>query len=270
MVREGFARTGGGRTRYLEAGTGTPVVLLHAFPLNADMWRPQLAHVPDGHRYIAPDLRGFGPAATDRPSSATTTMAEMASDVGLLLDALEIQHATIGGLSMGGYVAFALFRLAPERFSGLLLADTRSQADTAEGREARRKMVELLRQHGPSAVADEMLPRLLGDTTRRERPAIASLVRAMIDANPPDGIAGAMEAMKDRPDSTPLLARISMPTLIVVGEEDRLTPPADAESMHRQIAGSRLVTLPRAGHLSNLEAPDDFSRTLADFLPSNL
>lgn len=231
------------------------------------MWRPQLARVADGWRIIAPDLRGFGPVARDQPA---VTMDDMALDVAAILDALEIERATIGGLSMGGYVTFALFRMARERFSGMVLADTRSQADTADGRTARAKMLEQVRTGGPSAVAGEMLPKLLSETTRRERQEIPAQVRTMIEANTPEAIAGAIQAMMARPDSTPLLPEISVPTLIVVGEEDMLTPPADAESLQRQINRSRLVVLPAAGHLSNVETPDTFSQAVADFLASNI
>jgi pimeloyl-ACP methyl ester carboxylesterase len=242
-------------------------VLLHAFPLAADMWRPVLEQAPEGWRYVAPDLRGFGAARHGAPAR---TMDDMAAGVRALLDALEIERATIGGLSMGGYVLFALYRLAPERFERLVLADTRAQADTPEGLDSRRAMLDRVRRDGPRAIADDMLPTLLGDTSHRERPALGDAVRAIVEANSAEGIAGAIEAMMSRPDSTPALSRISHPALILVGEEDRVTPIADAEAMQRQIARSRLVVLERAGHLSALEVPDRFSAALADFLSSNL
>lgn len=266
MIREAVATIGGRRSRYLEAGAGWPVVLLHAFPLNADMWRPQLERVPDGWRYVAPDLRGFGPGAeaADGPAS----MADLAADVAALLDRLAIDAAVIGGLSMGGYVTLALCRAAPERFTGIMLADTRPQADTEDGRAGRRKMLDLLRDGGPAAVVDQMLPKLLGDTSRRERPAVEAEVRRIATANSPSAIAGAIHAMMGRPDSTDLLATMSCPALVVVGEEDTITPPADAEATQRLLPRSRLVVLPQAGHLSNLETPDAFASALADFTSS--
>jgi pimeloyl-ACP methyl ester carboxylesterase len=270
MVSEAFYVGAAGRMRYLEAGSGWPVVLLHAFPLSADMWRPQLEQAPDGWRLIAPDLRGFGRSAGPSSSAGPTTMDDLAADIVQLLDILELERATIGGLSMGGYVTFALFRRAPERFFRMILADSRAQADTPDGREARHKMLELVRRGGARAVADEMLPKLLGESTRRERPDVAQRVRNLIEVNETPGIAGAIEAMMTRPDSTPLLASIGVPALIVVGAEDTLTPPADSESMNRQIRRSQLVTLPQAGHLSSLEVPDAFSTALANFLASNL
>jgi pimeloyl-ACP methyl ester carboxylesterase len=256
--------------RYLEAGSGWPVVLLHAFPLSAEMWRPQLERVPEGWHFIAPDLRGFGPEAPDSRRTVPATLDDMAADVVLLLDRLEVERAVIGGLSMGGYVTFALFRRAPERFSGIILADTRPQADTPAGRDGRRKLIESARTRGPAAVADAMLPKLLGKTSRSRRPSLELQVRQMIEREHAEGIVGALEAMLARPDSTPDLARIACPTLVVVGDEDELTPPADAELMQNHIVRSRLVVLPEAGHLSSLEAPDGFTLAVSDFLTSNL
>ena len=255
--------------RYLHAGSGWPVVLLHAFPFSGEMWRPDLGRVPEGWQFIAPDLRGFGPDASAIASSALT-LDDMAADVARLLDALEIERAVIGGLSMGGYVTFALFRSAPERFTGMVLADTRPQADTAEARDGRRTMIDLARSRGSAAVAEAMLPRLLGSTTRARRPALVAQVREMIEREPVEGIVAALEAMRARPDSTADLSRISCPALVMVGDEDAITPVADAEMMQNHIARSRLVVLPEAGHLSNLEAPDGFTLALSDFLASNL
>ncbi|MEP6592366.1 MAG: alpha/beta fold hydrolase [Acidobacteriota bacterium] len=271
MIRDHRVAVGDRSVRCLEAGAGWPVVLLHAFPLNAEMWRPQLEQVPQGWRFIAPDLRGFGPNAAIAPGgSAPPTMDDFSDDVSGLMDALEIPEATIGGLSMGGYVAFALCRRAPERFTGIVLADTRPQADTAEGRDGRRKLIELVRTSGAGAVADQMLPKLLGETSQASRPEVVEEVRRMIESAPVEAIAGALEAMLGRPDSTPELATIGWPALIVVGAEDQVTPPADAEAMQRALTRSRLVVIPEAGHLSNLEAPEMFSAALADFLQSHI
>lgn len=270
MIREAHVTVGGRQARHLEAGAGWPVVLLHAFPLNADMWRPLLDAVPDGWRFIAPDLRGFGPSRDSSQRLRPATVDHFAEDVDALLDALAIDRAVIGGLSMGGYVTLALFRKSPQRFDGMILADTRSQGDTAEGKEGRRWMLDLVGGKGSSAVADQMLPKLLGSTTRRERPELEPLVRAMIERTDPGAIAAAIEAMMDRPDSTPDLSRIGCQTLIVVGDEDGLTPPADSESLARHVTRSRLVVVPGAGHLSALEAPAPFARAVADFLTSTI
>jgi 3-oxoadipate enol-lactonase len=254
-----------GRVRYLEAPAqgdrprGT-LVLLHAFPLNARMWEPQLALAAHGWRIVAPHLRGFDEDAGDPPAS---TVDDYAGDVIDLLDALHVEDAVIGGLSMGGYAAFAIFRRAPRYIRGLILADTRSQADTPDGVEGRKRMLQLLADKGAAAVVDEMIPKLLG---ARSRAALDDRVRALALSSPPAAIAGAIRALMTRPDSTPLLAAIRCPTLIVVGDEDTLTPPALSEQMHRAIPGSELVIVPGAGHLSSLEQPDAFNSALARFL----
>ena len=255
-----------GPVRYLEAGSGWPLVLLHAFPLAADMWRPQLEAPPPGWRLLAPDLRGFGPAATRRAA----TLDEMAEDVIAWLDALRIETVAIGGLSMGGYVTFALYRLAPHRFTALILANTKAPADTAEGKAARDRMSAMLRTGGPAAVADDMLPRLLGDTTRASRPQVAETVRSLIVGNAGDGIDGAIQALKNRPDSTELLPRIGLPALVIAGAEDALIPLSEGEAMDRLLPRSELVVLPRAGHLSNLETPEAFNAALTNFLRASL
>jgi 3-oxoadipate enol-lactonase len=238
------------------------VVLLHAFPLNSTLWRPQIERAPTGWRFVAPDLPGFGASVLP----AARTMDAMAREVLNVLDEQGIDRAVIGGMSMGGYVTLALYRLAPERFVGMVLADTRATADTDQQKEARRKMIETVREQGPGAVADEMMPKLLGETSHRERTDVASKVREMIEGNSRAAIAGAVEAMMTRPDSRPLLSQISVPTLIVCGEEDVLTPPSDSTALHDGIPDSRLVQIPRAGHLSSIEAPEEFLFALNAFL----
>jgi 3-oxoadipate enol-lactonase len=262
-----------GRLRYLEA---TPpaaerargvVVLLHAFPLNARMWDGQLALADGGWRVIAPHFRGVDGGGGDPPA---TSLDDYAGDVIDLLDALHIKQTVVGGLSMGGYAAFAMLRHAARYVQGLILADTRSEADTPEGVEGRRKMLELVQAKGPPAVAEEMIPKLLGETTRRTCPDLVDRVRSLVLSNSADAIAGAIRALMTRPDSTPLLSTIHVPTLIVVGDEDRVTPPAIAETMHRGIAGSELTVISGAGHLSNLEQPRAFNSAVAHFLAHRL
>jgi 3-oxoadipate enol-lactonase len=251
--------------RYLEAGAGWPVVLIHGFPLSADMWRPQLARVPDGWRYIAPDLRGFGKSVWPAGGShqRQTSMDDYAHDVVLLLDRLEIDNATIGGLSMGGYVTFALFRLAPERFTGMILADTRAPGDSADGKAARVSMRKLVATRGPSAVADQMLPKLLSADAE---PDAVAFVRDMIEGTPAETIDAALGALMERPDSTPDLPRMSCPTIVVVGARDEITPVAESERMQQLMPRSRLTIIPRAGHLANVERPAEFAHALHDFL----
>jgi 3-oxoadipate enol-lactonase len=238
------------------------VVLLHAFPLNAALWRQQIERAPTGWHFVAPELPGFGTSCL----APARTMEEMAREVLNVLDEQGIQHAVIGGISMGGYVTLALYRLAPGRFSGMVLADTRATADDDQQREGRRKLLEAIHVGGPSAVADEMIPKLLGQTSHRDRPELATRIRQMIEGNSRDALAGAVEAIMGRPDSRPLLPQISVPTLVVCGEEDTITPPQDSEALHAGIPGSRLARLPGAGHLSNVETPAAFSFALNSFL----
>jgi pimeloyl-ACP methyl ester carboxylesterase len=258
-----------GRLRYLEApaeGTDRPrgtLLLIHAFPLNARMWEPQLALAAHGWRVIVPQLRGMDGGNTDQPA---TSMDDHAADIIDLLDALRIEEAVVGGLSMGGYVAFAMLRHAARYVHALVLADTRPQADTPEGTEARKKMLTLVREHGAAAVADEMIPKLLGEHTRRTRPELSDQVRRLILASSAEAIANAVTALMTRADSTPLLETIHVPTLILVGEQDTITPPALSEQMYKAIKGSEYVAIPNAGHLSNLEQPRAFNAALARFL----
>jgi 3-oxoadipate enol-lactonase len=258
-----------GRVRYLEAPPSrserprSTLVLLHAFPLNARMWEPQLALADHGWRVLAPHYRGMDGGIQDPPA---VSIDDYAGDVIDLLDSLHIEDAVIGGLSLGGYVAFGLFRHAPRYFRGIVLADTRSQADPPEAAQGRARLLSAVREKGPSAAADEMVPRLLGETTRARRPDVVERVRTLILSNPATAIAGAITAIMTRPDSTPLLSSIHCPTLIVVGEQDTLTPPAMSQEMQRGIPGSELVVIPDAGHLSSLEQPSSFNAALARFL----
>ncbi len=249
-----------------ESAAAVPLVLLHAFPLSAAMWAPQFDAFPR-RRIIAPDTRGFrGPDGPAAEEPGDPTMDQLATDVEHLLDALEVPQAAIGGLSMGGYIALALFRRAPARFRALMLADSRATADSEQAKAGRRKMQALADAGGVAAIADDMLPKLLGETTQRERPEVGRHVRALIEANTPAGVKSALGAMMTRQDSRRILGAIACPTLILVGDEDALTPPSDSEALHAAVDGSELVTIPRAGHLSNLEQPDAFNAALGRFL----
>jgi pimeloyl-ACP methyl ester carboxylesterase len=254
--------------RYLEAGGGkTAIVLLHAFPLSAEQWMPQLSRVPRGLRFVAPDLGGFrghGPAF-EQIDLDGVTMDGYAADVLALRTHLEIDRAVVGGVSMGGYVAFAMLRRAPARLAGLVLANTRSIPDSPDARAGRDRMIALAEREGSAGIAREMVPKLLGATTREQQPDLVEVIGHLIRANSTDALVAALRALKDRPDSTPLLASIACPTTIVAGEEDAIIPAAESDAMHRAIAGANLVRLPRVGHLSNLEAPSAFNDVLAAF-----
>jgi len=267
-----------GRLRYVEAqasGSARPrgaLVLIHAFPLNARMWQPQFAFADRGWHVIAPQLRGFDTAESAKDvvdgtkSDGSTTIDDYAGDVIDLLDALHMPDAVVAGLSLGGYVAFAMLRHAPRYVRAIVLADTRPQADTADGVEGRKRLMQTAATGGAAAVADEMIPKLLGETTRRDRPDVVARVRGLAESSPVGAITGALHAMMTRPDSTPLLPSIHVPALILVGEEDKVTPPSLSDEMHRAIAGSEMTIVERAGHLSNLENTDAFNAALARFL----
>ena len=211
---------------------------------------------------IVPALPGFDGSDLYGES----TVDAFAAHVEAFLAAVGITHAVFGGLSMGGYVLLALWRRQPRLITGMILADTRSGADSPEARANREKMLHELSAGGPSVIAADVIPKLLGPTTRRDRLAIADLCRRRIEAQPADAIASALRAMMTRPDAGPSLSSIDVPTLIVVGEEDVLTPPAEAEQLQRGIPGASLVRIPGAGHLSSLENPAAFNRATTEFL----
>jgi len=242
--------------------TGT-LVLLHGFPLSPAMWEPQHALSERGWRIVIPELRGFGDGAQDPP---TTSIDDYAGDTIDLLDALHVEQAVIAGLSMGGYIAFALFRHAPRYFRGLVLADTRAEPDPPAAVEGRKRMQQMTRDRGQQAVADELIPKLVAEATMRSNPEVAQRLRQMILDNSVDSIVGALTALMTRPDSGPTLSGIHCPTLVIVGQADALTPPSFSEAMCRAIGGAELAVVPSAGHMSNMEQPVVFNDALARFL----
>ena len=247
---------------YSDSGSGLPLVLLHAFPLSRAMWAAQEAALAASFRVVTIDLRGHG--ESDAPLWRYT-LEQAADDVRTLLDHLAIRRAVFVGLSMGGYILFAFYRKYADHVKGLVLADTRAQADTEEGRAGRFQLAQTAYRQGASAVADLMIPKLLSPATIQTRPEIVRQVRTMIEGNEISGIAGDLMAMAERPDSVPMLAQIACPVQIIVGESDQATPPADARLMAERIPGARLALVPDAGHLANLEQPDIFTNLVAAF-----
>ena len=243
-------------------GTGTPLLFLHAFPLNRTMWAPQLSALVERSRCIAADFRGFGDSSVSPPYS----MEQYADDAAHLLDVLHIDKVVLVGCSMGGYAAFEFWRRYRHRVRALVLADTRPGADSPEGLDRRHQLIRLARSEGATAVANAQIPNLVGRTTRERQPDTYDAVHRMIAQARVDAIVGALEAMMLRPDSTPTLSSIDVPTLIVVGEEDALTPVSESRLMHERITGSRLEVIANAGHLSNLERPAAFNHVLTEFL----
>jgi 3-oxoadipate enol-lactonase len=248
------------RVRYEDEGAGPAVLLLHAFPLAGAMWREQVAALRDRYRVIVPDLRGFG--GSDAPPGPYL-MDQLADDSAALMSQLGVARAAVVGLSMGGYIAFSLWRRHRELVTALVLADTKAGADNEEGRATREINARLAESQGAPAIAAKMIPSLVAPDAAQ---SVRDELTALITANSATGIAGALRGMAVRPDSHADLAAIDVPTLIIVGAEDSLTPPSEAEAMHAGIAGSTLVSIPRAGHLSNLEQPESFSAALGAFL----
>jgi pimeloyl-ACP methyl ester carboxylesterase len=261
-----------GRLRYLDVlasgsgrGAGT-LVLIHGFPLNPAMWDPQLVLAERGWRIIVPELRGFGAGASAAGDPATTSIDDYAGDTIDLLDKLHVKDAVVCGLSMGGYIAFAMFRHAPTYFRAMVLADTKSQGDSPEAVTGRKNMQQLVRDKGPEAVADALVPKLLCDATRAGRPDVVEHLRRQITGNSVESIVGALTAMMTRADSTPTLPTLRIPVQIIVGDQDAVTPPPLSEQMHADIPGSQLAVIPGAGHMSNMEQPAAFNEALGSFL----
>lgn len=248
---------------YDESGSGDPpppppLALLHGFPLDARVWEVQRDALSDKRRVITPDLRGFGRSASDEPF----TMESIADDVRALLSSLGALPCVLGGLSMGGYAALAYAQKYPGDLKGLLLIDTRAEPDTPDARDGRQKMIELVREKGPPAVAEAMMPKMLAPESRHVVPDL----RKIMEAQPARTIENALVALRDRPDYRDGLPRINVPTLIIVGEHDAITPPAMAETMRKHIPNARLVTIAGAGHMTPMEQPERVTRAIAEFV----
>jgi len=252
---------------YDDHGIGLPILFLPAFPLDRTMWRGELITLLQDERYrlVALDWRGFGESEITGPIS---TMELFADDVAALMDSLGIQQSVICGLSMGGYASFAFLRKYPERVYGLILADTRPGADTPEAQVNRENVARIAETQGAGAIADLQIPRLLSEYTRQHHPEVEMRVRQMIGSATVQGIAAASRGMAQRADSTGLLAQISCHTLVIVGEQDGLTPPGLAQEYAAQIPNVQLAIITNAGHLSNLEQPEAFLQAVRGFLGS--
>lgn len=239
-------------------------MLLHAFPLNASMWSAQREALAGSFRVICPDQRGFGGTQLghDEPS-----LDEVADDVVAMLDARKVGTFVVGGLSMGGYVAMALLRRHPERVTGLVLADTKASADPPEAAANRRRIADAVIEAGSSALLlDEVLPKLVGTTTRERRPLVWGRVKALVERAPAYAVAWAQRAMAERPDSFDTLKGIDVPALVVRGTEDALSSEEDTQAMADALPDARLVTIPDSGHLTAVETPEEFNAALLEFV----
>jgi len=250
---------------YTRAGSGVPIVFLHAFPLTCEMWNSQISALLE-YSVLAPDARGFGATS---PFGSTPSTLQMARDLNDFLDALQITEPIIlCGLSMGGYTALAFAREYSHRLRALVLCDTRAEADDAETKAKREANIQLLREKGSRALAEKMAPALLGETTQKENLELVSRVVEWGSAQPPSTLIAALEALRDRPDAREWLCQIKVPTLLVFGKEDALAPAFVMETLHHGIENSRLEIIAQAGHLSNLEQGEIFNAVLLEFLLS--
>lgn len=253
------------RIAFDKAGSGEPVLFLHGFPHSRAIWEPQLSGLACNVCCIAPDLRGFGESEARGPY----TIEQYADDAAALLEAEGATRAVVVGLSMGGYIALAMWQRHPERIKGLVLADTRANADDALARERRMHLMELARREGSAAVAEVLLPSMVAPGTRARHPELVESLRRIMAAAPVAGVCGALEAMLARPDATALLPRIAVPVLVVVGEEDSITPPSEALRMATALPRGRLEVISGAGHVSAYERPAAFNRLLCEFIAAN-
>jgi pimeloyl-ACP methyl ester carboxylesterase len=227
------------------------------------MWRGQLTALSTRHRIIAPDHRGFG--ETDGFREAPS-IDQMADDAARLLDAIGVETTVLAGLSMGGYVALAFARRHPHRLRALILADTKAEADSPEAKVGRDKLIAFMKDHSGGDLIELLMPKMVSASTRKEAPELVEAIRQLAAGQSPAGIIGALIALRDRPDSSTGLHRIAVPTLVIVGEDDVITPPSDADALAVKIPGAVLKRIPHAGHLSNLEQPATFNSLVAQFL----
>jgi 3-oxoadipate enol-lactonase len=244
---------------YTVVGEGRAVILVHAFPLDGRMWQDTAAALADRCRVIAPDMRGFGASDLGHGSHS---IADMADDVAALMDSLGIAKATVGGLSMGGYVSLAFAARHRARLEGLILADTRAAADSEAARAARVEALALVEAQGVAAYVERQLAALLSASASDE---VRNRVRSL-GQQKPDGVCAGILALRDRPDRRAELSAIGCPTLVIVGSDDKISPPAEMADIARAISGSRLAEIAGAGHLCNLEKPAEFLAAVANFI----
>lgn len=255
------AKLNGVDIAFEDVGSGPVVLFLHGFPINGRMWSPVIATLSDAYRLIIPDLRGMGESEV---SSPIATMADYADDAAALLDHLNIREpVVVVGLSMGGYIVFEFHRRHRDRVRALGLIDTRSEGDSPDAAKGRAEQAKRVLAEGSHVVADAMKDKIFGPNVD---PALKEAWHRIMASTAPKGVAAALEALRNRTDFTPSLGQINLPTLIVVGEQDVITPPAGAKAMHAAIRGSVLEVIPGAGHVPPLEQPAAFGRVMRRFL----
>src|SRR5437868_3932279 len=248
---------------YGTMGSGFPVVLLHPFPAHHEFWTPLGAPLSTRYRLILPDLRAHG---LSEVGNGKATMAKHAEDLLRLLDAEQVAKAVFVGVSIGGYILFEFWRRHRERVAALVLSNTRAEPDTEQGRANRLKSIEDTRVRGTAPFLDAQMQNLIGESTRRNRPDLLAKARAMMQMMTPDGLAAVQQGMAERPDSVPTLRGMNVPTLVIAGEEDTLTPLMNAQLMQQHVPRAKLAVIARAGHFAALENPEEYARVLRQFL----
>jgi pimeloyl-ACP methyl ester carboxylesterase len=257
--------SGDAEIAYTKSGAGPPVVLLHAFPVHHALWEPAAQLLASRYNVILPDLRGHGESGA---GAGPATMAKHAADVARICDQEGVGRAVFAGVSIGGYILFELWRHFRGRVAGLVLCDTRAQADSPEGRAGRLQSAADVRERGTEPFLEGLLPRLIGRTTQQTRPDRVAEARAMATKTSAQGISLVQQGMAERPDSVETLKTSNVPALVMVGDEDVVTPVADAHLMANSIPGAEMKVIPRAGHFAVWEQPEEAGRRLRQFLDS--
>ncbi len=247
---------------YDEQGTGQPLVLVHGFPLDRRIWEQQIKGLSEYCRVISVDLPSFGQSGPTAPF----TMQSMADALHAFLNKINARPAILAGLSMGGYLALKYVTRFPADLAGLVLVDTRAEADDTDGKKNRNTMIEVARTKGSAAIADQMEPKMLAPPTMHRHAAVVKNLREIMEACPPETIEHALVAMREREDFRAELPSIAVPTLIIVGDSDVITPPAGASAMNREIPRSRLCVIKNAGHMSPMEQPEEVNFVLREFV----
>ena len=251
---------------YEQRGSGLPLLFIHGYPLHRFLWEPQWTSLSAVAQIIVPDLRGHGES---EPGEAPHSMDVLAKDCFDLITALGITSpVVVCGLSMGGYIAMAMQRIEPQRIAGLILAATRSSADSPEGKASREKSIHLAQEKGSGPIIEGMLPRILAPRNIATRPDLVNHVKQIMASIPTTTIIKDLQGMIERPDSTKLLAISSKPTLIIHGADDQIVPLKEAHALSQIIPGAQFIALPEAGHLLNLEQPDQFNLAVSQFIES--
>lgn len=242
-------------------GAGIPLILIHGFPLHRKMFAPQLDALSSVARVITFDVPGVGES-----EPGPVSMDDIADLTAAILTRQGIEKAVVGGVSMGGYASFAFARRYPERLLGLVLADTRAAADSDAAKESRHEMARLVEEEGVAAAAERMVPGWFGPSSLQGRPEVVQRARELVEAAPVETVVRMLQALANRPDATPGLSNIEVPTLVISGKEDPMIPPSEMAEWAALIPDVRHVIIPATGHLPNLEDPDAFNRAVTDFL----